>query len=368
MITDIPEDRILFLSVPDSLGRSAGDFALDPSIPIPVEIPPGVDAFDLNDLSWEMMLAGMLRVIARDPAAERSDYYRRFALAVKPELLSELTETAVLKAKNGELEDAERIFALLRSVFPGSAVVALDQALVLEQRSDALERAGEAERAEEYAELAFSAYKAVLDADTPLPDAFFNVGFFYMKRGNFEKALEAFSKYGEIGKDENKLSKAAAIASEIRSRQLDDEAIREAYDFIRMGKEEEGIRRARDFLERQPEIWNGWFVLGWGLRRLERWADAAACFRKALEYGGGVADTRNELAICLIELGELEAAKAELREALKTDGDNAKIVSNLGVVELRGGNEAEAARYFRAALEIEPEDPVAKEYLKSLEG
>jgi len=49
------EDRIVFLSVPDSMRDRVGDaegFRIDPSIPIPAEIPAGEDKLDLANLSW----------------------------------------------------------------------------------------------------------------------------------------------------------------------------------------------------------------------------------------------------------------------------------------------------------------------------
>jgi cytochrome c-type biogenesis protein CcmH/NrfG len=120
----------------------------------------------------------------------------------------------------------------------------------------------------------------------------------------------------------------------------------------------------RDFLERYPAVWNGWFVLGWALRRLERWADGTAALKKAVELGGGNADTRNELAICLMETGELAAARRELEAALPDDPENVKIISNLGVLALKNGRHEEAAAFFRTVLEIDPADPLAGEFLK----
>ena len=91
---------------------------------------------------------------------------------------------------------------------------------------------------------------------------------------------------------------------EIREHFLSDENFREARNLVRDGKTEDGLVKIRRFLEKHPEVWNGWFVLGWALRRLERWEDGAAALRKALELGGTNIDARNELAICLMELGK----------------------------------------------------------------
>jgi uncharacterized protein HemY len=187
-----------------------------------------------------------------------------------------------------------------------------------------------------------------------------------MKRQNFPKARDCFSAYlalpdpALLPKDNR--AKAREIVKEIESRNLDDEIFREAYDFIRLGEEQKGLEKIRTFLEQHPRVWNGWFILGWGLRRLSRWGDAAAAFTEALELGGDNSDTRNELAICLMEQGRFKDARKHLETALREEPENVKIISNLGVLALRNGEDDEAAGFFRTVLELEPEDPVAREY------
>jgi Flp pilus assembly protein TadD len=122
--------------------------------------------------------------------------------------------------------------------------------------------------------------------------------------------------------------------------------------------------RIRDFIEKYPSVWNGWFILGWALRRLGRWEDGAAAFTKAVELDGSVSDIRNELAICLMECGDLQGARRELEAALRLDPENIKIISNLGVLAVKSGNAVEAAAFFRAVHELDPEDEIANKYLK----
>ncbi|MDR3342941.1 MAG: tetratricopeptide repeat protein [Treponema sp.] len=359
-----PPSRIVFLSVPESLRgqiEAAGDFAIDPGIPIPVELAPNMTALDMEELSWEMILSGMIRVVADDPDGQDADYYRHFVRAVKPDIFSEFTEAAILKAKNGDFELALEILAALEGLFPRSPVVLLNQALVLEEQSEAWERAGL--EAEDGYESAREAYQEVLDLDPPFPNGIFNAGFFFMKRRDFDQAKACFSAYIPVADDPEKQEQAEAILDEIESHCLDDAMFREAYECIRMGAEQKGLLKVRDFLERHPEVWNGWFILGWGLRKLGRWEDGVAAFKRTIELGGDNSDTRNELAICLMEHGDLAGARKALETALWEDPENVKIISNLGVLALKNGDDAEAARFFRTVLELEPGDPVAREYL-----
>ncbi|MFP3041134.1 tetratricopeptide repeat protein [Treponema primitia] len=404
-------NNIVFLSVPESLrGQfesmahghhhhdheaehdeheeeedSGSGFSIDPAIPIPVELPPGESSLDLEQLSWEMILSGMIRVVARETAlqgadsaqegetvsAEDADYYRHFVLAVKPDILEEFTEAAILKARNGDYDMALEIIGALRGLFPAAPSVLLNTALILENRASALERSGREEEAEAEFEPAHQAYKDIIALNPPFPDGLFNAGFFYMKRQNFLKARDCLSAYLALEEDpepvllpRDKRDKAREIVREIESRSLDDEIFRTAYDNIRLGEEQKGLEKIRVFLEQHPRVWNGWFILGWGLRRLSRWNDAAVAFTEAIELGGDNSDTRNELAICLMEQGKFKEARKQLETALREEPENVKIISNLGVLALRNGDDDEAAAFFRTVLELEPEDPVAKNYLQ----
>jgi tetratricopeptide (TPR) repeat protein len=150
---------------------------------------------------------------------------------------------------------------------------------------------------------------------------------------------------------------------EIKDNGLDDESFINAHNLIQEGKTEEGLACIHDFIERRPKVWNGWFMLGWALRLTGRWTDGKAALKKAIELGGGNSDTRNELAICLMETGDTAGAKRELETALTDDPENVKIISNLGVLALKNNEKEKAAAFFRTVLEIDGSDPVAKSYL-----
>jgi Flp pilus assembly protein TadD len=369
-MSDKRQNRLIFLSVPESLrghieSMAHGDFSINPDIPLPVEIPEGEEKLNLEELSWEMIISGMLCVIADGTEKDEwLDYYRHFVLAVQPSIMGELGEAAILKARGGDFDLALEILDSLRGLFPSSPVVLLNRALVMEERASALERRNSDETTAAF-EAAEAAYTTALSLHPPLPDISFNAGFFYLGRKNFRRARECFSLYVTISEDRAKTAQAQSIIKDIERSGLEDESFTGAYTLIQQGNEEAGMRSIRDFIEKRPSVWNGWFVLGWALRRLGRWEDGAAAFSKAVELGGGNSDTRNELAICLMESGNLQGARRELESALRGDPENIKIISNLGVLALKNGNTGEAAAFFRTVLELDPHDPIANNYLKN---
>jgi len=356
--------NIVFIEIPAAMARPIGSFSVDPSIPVPVEL--GQDAADLSGLSWEMIVAGMLRLLAYDPDNSHASYYRGFVLAVKPGIFVELSETGILKARNGDLEVAEEIFKALGGLAPEAPEPTLNLAILYEDKADALDRSGKEELAESVRGKAFEAYKRLLALEPAYPDAFFNAGFFYLKNRSYEQAIRMFETYVEIGDDEAKLQKAGEIVSKLRVRGNADAMFKEAYDFIRMGKEEAGIERAFEFAESNPGVWNGWFLVGWGNRRLGRYAEGRDAFLKALELGADEVDLLNELSICEMELGMLSDSRGRLERGLRKEPENVKIISNLGVVARKQGRDAEAAGFFRTVLELEPGDALATAQLEEL--
>ncbi|MDR2094516.1 MAG: tetratricopeptide repeat protein [Treponema sp.] len=359
------------------------DFSLDPSIPIPVELPAGKTMLKAETLSSEQILSGMIRVIC-DPPLDLEfslegagtgnkrklnwgdiEYYRRFVLALKPNIDREFTDAAILKAENGEYDLALEICSALAGLFPESPFPRFNRAVILENQAKALESSGREADAESRFELAQTAWEDLLKADTPFDLAFFNAGKFFMYRRNFARARECFTSFVSLSNDTERKAEAEAAIGEISKSGLDDALFKEAYDCIRMGREQEGLLKIREFLTIQSTVWNAWFLLGWALRRLGRWEDGAAAFRKALELGADNSDTLNELAICLMEGGDLKNARRELEKALWKDPDSVKIISNLGVLALKNGDDDEAAGFFRTVLELAPDDPVARSYLET---
>ena len=150
---------------------------------------------------------------------------------------------------------------------------------------------------------------------------------------------------------------------------MDDVRFKNAYALISSGQEEKGLDEIREFLQHNPNVWNAWFLLGWGLRKMERYADAEAAFRKALEMGGSEnEETYNEISLCLMAKEDFSGAKENLLKALSLAPENAKIISNLGFVALKEGEIEMARKYFSSVLEFDPNDAIAAAELAKLES
>ncbi len=376
-----PLDSVYFINLPEDFSFSDAAMHIDPTIPLPVQKKES-DApgnFNMQELTQEQILAGILTIFAYDPKNEHIQYYRSIMKKARPNLKKEMTEAAILKSKNEDWELAEEIFKALHGFDPEDMTTVLNTALFFDQRGDSYRRSGLFEDADAYDNDALSYYKDALAADPEIPDAFFNAGFFYLKKHNYPEAKSCFENYLALTcdvKDEDlgenglyKKNRASQLLDEIKNRNMDDDHFMEAYRLISNEEVEKGLDEIRIFLQKNPAVWNAWFMLGWGLRKIQRYEDAIAAFEKSLTCEGGEkqADTYNELSICHMEGGDLAKAKEDLNKALEINPESTKIISNMGTLALKEGKVSEAATYFQTVLEIDPNDKIALEVLKSLD-
>ena len=381
MTPNSPLESVYFITLPEGFELSKESFPIDVTIPLPVQKKdsdaPG--QFNPEELTQEQILAGILTVLAYDKHNQNLQYYRSIITKARPNIKKELSEAAILKVKNEDFELAEEIFLALQGLDPEDKAITLNMALFFDQRADSYRRSGLTEDADAYDEDALHYYKEAMVAEPAIPDAFFNVGFFYLKQKEYSNAKDAFETYLALTCDtpdedlgDNgvyKKERAQEIVYNIKNQNMDDARFKAAYDLISNGEEEKGLDQIRMFLQNNPQVWNAWFMLGWGLRRLGRFEDGIQAFSKALECGGDTnSDTYNEMAICHLETGNYEEAKKALLKALAIEPESTKIISNLGYVALREGNIADAQKYFTTVLEFDPDDKIAQTKLAKLEN
>ncbi len=376
-----PLDSIYFINLPENFKFSQAAMQIDSTIPLPVQkkIDGDPDSFNMNDISSEQVLAGILTVLAYDLHNPHLEYYRSIIKKARPNLFKELTEAAVLKTKNEDWDLAEELFMSVKGLDPENPATILNLALFLDQRAENYRHLGLNEDADAYDSDALQYYKEAMDAEPPIPDAFFNAGFFFLKQHNYQEAKGAFETFLALTcdtKDEEldenlqyKQQRAQEIVDHITNDNMDDEIFSAAYKLISSGQEEKGLEEIRKFIADNPKVWNAWFLLGWGLRKLGRYKDAQTAFSQALECGGDSnSDTYNELAICYLELGNLKEAEKSLLKAFALSPEDTKIISNLGYLKLKQGDKEQAQKYFSTVLEFAPNDAIAASELAKLES
>ncbi|MCL2294737.1 MAG: tetratricopeptide repeat protein [Spirochaetes bacterium] len=361
-------NELVFIKIPEKLAGEINGFNIDPQIPLPVEKDQSIENGSLADLSWEKIIVAMLKILAFHRDYQFIDYYRKFIFAVKPELKEQLIDAGVEKARNNDFTTAEEIFLAVEGLEPENIINIINMALLYEHKASLLTDTNSAE-SNKYLDKAFDLYKKALSIDSS-EDIHFHAGKFFFNRQNFEKAKEHFSFFLELGDPDEDIERRKTVSKillEIESSNLLDSKFKQAYDMIRLCQEEEGIEIISEFIEKSPDVWNAWFLLGWGYRRTGKYKEAYNAFSKVIELGEKSVDVLNEIAICSIETGKRSEAEKYLLQALKMEPDNVKIISNLGILHYKAGDIEKAKSFFLTSLEFDENDEIAKKYLEIID-
>ena len=368
-------ENLLFIKLPDDFSLPVKDFVIRNDIPLPVFFEG--EKFKVENLTEESIYAGILILLANDRQNPHLPYYRELIKKARPKLREELTSVAIMKARDEEFTFAEEIFASLRGLNPDDNLTVLNSANFYSNYADYFRRMNLFAEAAAYNDKAAAFYSSATDSEPVIPDAFFYSGVFFEKMQNFARAKEFFESYLALVSDEKdedgmknldkKIEKANLSLQKITNGNLDDEIFNGAYQAICDGDIECGIEKVRLFLAKNSKSPNGWFLLGWALRSDGKFTDALNALKKSRELGLENGEIFNEMAICHMELGNLDEAEKLLIRALEGDSENTKIISNLGFLELRRNNEKAATKYFLSVLEFSPDDKIALCALEMLE-
>lgn len=129
----------------------------------------------------------------------------------------------------------------------------------------------------------------------------------------------------------------------------------------RAGRVEEAISAYRSLLEREPDLPDSWYNLGWLQRQARQYEAALSSYGEALKRG--VRDAQevhlNRAVILSDHLARHDEAEAELEAALKLKPDYVPALLNLGNLHEDRGNREAARSAYERALEIAPNDALA---------
>jgi len=129
-------------------------------------------------------------------------------------------------------------------------------------------------------------------------------------------------------------------------------------------KEDEARNLFEQLTRSQPEFTAAYNHLGQIALMHGDYAQAQSYFIKSLEIDPTQIDTRNFLSDVLIAEGEYENGINLLIHNLKDAPDDVETLLRMGIVHYDAGKADESKRYFSRALELQPDNDVAKQYLQ----
>ena len=143
--------------------------------------------------------------------------------------------------------------------------------------------------------------------------------------------------------------------------------LRQGYVFHILGAYEEAAELFTRSVEERPTA-EGHTFLGWSLSHLDRYEEAIAECKKAIELDPDYGNPYNDIGVYLIRLGRPDEAIPWLEKAIRAKRYCCYQYphTNLGRVHLKNGDVAKAKRLFEQALEIDPDYLPAQLGLKTI--
>ncbi len=357
---------IRYIHVPEGMRVESDIFRLDRNIMLPVQLKTGETRLKAEDISLESITAGMLTVIAYDENHKDASYYKDFVLTIDPTLPEKLMKAAIAKEEQKDYEFSEELFLAVYHLMPQAAscinLATLYSYMAVNARDE-----GDEEKEDEYLLSAKRTLKDGLQRFGENADVLAELSSYEAFTGNLEEAKDYLDRYMAVAEEGERKQEMKKLLSRIELQLENDEEIKEAYDFIMLDDTEKAIAAATRFIERNPDVWNGYFLRGWALRKAGRFAEARDDQMKCLEKGERNADIYNELSIDELEAGDRELAKTYLETAADLDPENLTIVSNLSYLYLQDDQLDEAREYLEKARFLSGSDEIVRNLIDEYE-
>jgi tetratricopeptide (TPR) repeat protein len=165
------------------------------------------------------------------------------------------------------------------------------------------------------------------------------------------------------------MSKQLTYAGVLLHNKLYDEAYNLVKDFILVGNGpfhntypktalENAIHLLIQSLEINPDNYSAMFMLGKIYQRMENYNNAISWFEKAYSIKPTLVDIGREASLSALSSGDNDKAIYFAEATLKTEPNNASLLSNYALILFVSGKIDEAKLKIQKALDLDPTDPI----------
>lgn len=133
--------------------------------------------------------------------------------------------------------------------------------------------------------------------------------------------------------------------------------------YSRHGDYEKAIEEFKSAIELNPDYGDAYHNLGNAYRETGNNEEAIANYKKATSLNPNLWQSHQNLAARYFEEGKLDLALQELEKAIEINPQNPALYVNLGILHLQLDEKGKAKEAFQQALQLDPENQEAKEML-----
>ncbi len=357
-------DKITYITLPSSLAVDLGTMKIDTSIKVPFSISENKEKLDKEDCTVENLMSGLITVVALDEKNINSDYYKKLIKALDKDIPAKLNQAAIAKERKGEYEFASLLFKAVYHLLPQSASCINLATLYSYMAADASKK-GEDNRV--YIKKAKETLIDGLEKFGEDEELLYETASFLSYIAQLDEAVDYIKRYLSVAEEGERKEEMKKLLEETLFKLENQEKIEEAYDFLSLGESNKALPIIDGFIEKNPKIWNGYFLKGWALRIKEEYEDATKCFLKCIEMGENNSEIYNELGLCALKRGNSELGEIYFETALEGDEENLTVLTNLCYLELEMEDWNKARKYLEKARFISGNDAILDTLIKKYE-
>ncbi len=357
-------DKVIYVTLPPSFTPDLGEVKLDPSIKLPFSTQSGQEMLGKDDWTVENLVSGLITVCADDEKNEHFEYYKSIINAIDPSIVMKLNQAALAKEERGEYEFSGLLFRAVYHLLPQSATCINLATLYSYMAVDASKKG---ENNGEYIKKARETLLDGLERFGENEDILSELASFSAFMADLDEAKEYLERYFRTAGEGEKKDEMKKLYSDVCFKLENEEKIEEAYDFLSLGESDKALPSIDFFIEKNPGIWNGYFLKGWALRIKKEFSEAEKYFLKCIEMGETNAEIYNELALCALGEGKRELGEIYLESAADQDDENLTVVTNLSLLRLEDGDYDEARKWLEKARFLAENDALVDHLIKKYE-
>lgn len=358
-------DKVIYVTLPPSFTLDLGSVKLDPAVKLPFSLEDGKETLSKDDWTVENLMSGLITVCADDEKNEHFNYYKSIIDAIDPSIVMKLNQAALVKEERGEYDFSGLLFRAVYHLLPQSASCINLATLYSYMAVDASKK-GEDNRA--YIKKARETLLDGLERFGENEEILSELASFEAFMADLDEAKEYLERYFRVAEEGDKKDEMKKLYSDVCFKLDNKEKIEEAYDFLSLGESDKALPAIDSFIEKNPSIWNGYFLKGWALRMKKEFKEAEKYFLKCIEMGESNAEIYNELALCALGEGSRELGEIYLESAVDLDEENLTVLTNLSLLKLEDGDYDEARKWLEKARFLASDDTLVEHLIKKYES
>ncbi|MFV0390362.1 MAG: tetratricopeptide repeat protein [Paludibacteraceae bacterium] len=234
-------------------------------------------------------------------------------------------DLAMIFQSIGDFDSALKILKIGDEHHPKNIDLLFDMAFCQEQKS--------------LLEDAMQTYQRIIDIDSYVSEAWFNLGQVHFLRSNFEDAIEAFD--------------YALVINEKDSFAL----IQKAHAHFQLGQWQEAIDIYLEYAEVIPDKWQVRLFIGECYEKKENFPKALYYYKLSYKEMSDNYEALIGIAICLLELEQFEESLEYIKKALEIGSEMPDAWVYLAEAKVGLGDLKSALEAYHQAISIEPNQP-----------